>query len=304
MKLKAIKNAVTSKVGRQFLIAQKHSPGLMFAAGVVGVVGTVVLASRATLKVNDLLDDFHSDLDNVKTLESPRYSDKDRQRDKVVLYTKLVVNLGKLYGPALLVGMASVAALTGSHVVLNRRIAGVTAAYAALEKGFDAYRKRVVEELGIEKDREFRYGYEDRTIVEETEQGPIIKQVHQIGKDGASIYARFFDEGSANYQKSPGYNQIFLRAQQNYANDLLKARGHVFLNEVYDMLGLERSKEGAVVGWVLLTGCEIDTELDGDNYIDFGIFEHSIYDAMRFVNGEEKSILLDFNVDGVIYDKI
>jgi hypothetical protein len=303
MKLKAIKNAVTSKVGRQLLLAQKHSPGLMFAAGVVGVVGTVVLASRATLRVETVLDDFHSDLDDVKTMNNPKYSEKDRQRDQVILYTKLVVNLGKLYGPALLVGMASVAALTGSHVVLNRRIAGVTAAYAALEKGFNAYRERVVKELGLEKDREFRYGFEDRTIVEETDQGPVIKQVHQIGADGASIYARFFDEGSRNYQKSPGYNQIFLQAQQNYANDLLRSRGHVFLNEVYDMLGLERSKAGAVVGWVL-NGCERDGGPDGDKYIDFGIFEHDIYEAMRFVNGDERSILLDFNVDGVIYDKI
>lgn len=303
MNVKAIRNVVTSKVGRQLLHVQKHSPRLLFAAGVVGMVGTVVLASRATLRVHDLLDEFHSDLEDVKTLESPRYTDKDRQRDKVILYTKLVVNLGKLYGPALLVGMASVASLTGSHVVLNRRVAGVTAAYAALEKGFDAYRKRVIEELGVEKDREFRYGFEDRTIVEETDQGPVIKQVHQIGPDGASIYARFFDEGSRNYQKHPGYNQIFLQAQQNYANDLLRSRGHVFLNEVYDMLGMERSKEGAVVGWVL-NGCERDGGLDGDQYIDFGIFEHDIYEAIRFVNGDERSILLDFNVDGVIYDKI
>lgn len=300
MKIQALKNVLTSKVGRQLLTVQKHSPALLFAAGVVGMVGTVVLASQATLRVSDVLDDFHDDLDNVTALESPKYSEKDRQRDKVILYTRLVVKLGKMYGPSILVGTASIAALTGSHVVLNRRLAGVTAAYAALEKGFEKYRSRVKAELGEDKDREFRYGLETREIVEETNEGPVVKNYHQIGKDGASIYARFFDEGSRNWQKASGYNQMFLRAQQNYANDLLRARGHVFLNEVYDMLGLERSKEGAVVGWVL-NACESDTS---DEFIDFGIFEHDIYDAMRFVNGDERSILLDFNVDGIIYDKI
>lgn len=303
MNFQSIKNVVTSKVGRQLLVAQKHSPAVLFAAGVVGVVGTVVLASRATLKLNDVLDDFQKDIDDVETLVAPKYTDKDRQRDKVVLYTRLVVTLGKMYGPAVLVGTASIAALTGSHVVLNRRLAGVTAAYAALEKGFEKYRSRVKAELGEDKDREFRYGLEEREIVEETPEGPVVKTVHQISKDGASCYARFFDESSRNWQRAPGYNQMFLRAQQNYANDLLRARGHVFLNEVYDMLGLERSKEGAVVGWVLHS-CEVPDRDLGDEFIDFGIFEHDIYDAMRFVNGDERSILLDFNVDGVIYDKI
>ena len=111
-------------------------------------------------------------------------------------------------------------------------------------------------------------------------------------KPDNSIYARFFDETSTNWQRTQGYNQFFIQAQQNYANDLLKSRGHVFLNEVYDMLGLERSKAGAVVGWV---------KGNGDNYIDFGVFQGDEWNAMRFVTGDERSILLDFNVDGVVY---
>jgi hypothetical protein len=86
---------------------------------------------------------------------------------------------------------------------------------------------------------------------------------------------------------------MFLQCQQNYFNQQLKARGHVFLNEIYDAIGLERSKAGTIVGWV--------TDGNGDGYIDFGMFEDA---SRRFINGIEPSILLDFNVDGVIYDLI
>jgi hypothetical protein len=303
VKLQNLKNAVTSRVGRRLLTAQKHSPQLLFAAGVVGVVGTVVLASRATLKIDNVLDEHNELLNKMEVVHESGnvdYTENDFRQDKVKLYARTTYNLVKLYGPSILVGAASIAALTGSHVTLNRRYAGVTAAYAALDKGFRQYRERVLKEVGPEKEREFRYDTEGRMIVEETEEGPVTKTIRQISKNGASPYARLFDEiNSSSWAPEWSYNQLFLRSQQNYANDLLRARGHVLLNEVYDMLGLQRSKEGCVVGWVLDGGAS-------DNYIDFGIFDglKGFHESMRFVNGEEQSIWLDFNVDGVVYDKI
>lgn len=299
MKIKAIANLVTSKVGRQILIAQKHSPTLMFVAGAAGVVATVVLASRATLKLDAILNEHEDDLEKIKVADHVDYSDSDRQRDMVVLYARTAGRITRMYAPAIGIGILSIAALTGSHVVLTKRNVALTAAYAALDRGFKQYRERVVAELGPDKDRQFRYDMEDREIVEETKQGPKTKVIKQVGPNGASIYARFFDEASTSWDRRPTYNQMFLRCQQNYANDLLRARGHVFLNEVYDMLGLPRSKEGAIVGWVM--DC---CDGGGDNYIDFGVFEGDRFSGMRFVKGEEPSVLLDFNVDGVIYDKI
>jgi hypothetical protein len=110
-----------------------------------------------------------------------------------------------------------------------------------------------------------------------------------------SGYARFFDESSVQWRSDYTHNTFFLKTQQNYANDLLKIQGHVFLNEVYDLLGLPRSSAGALVGWVY-EGDDI-----GDNYIDFGIFAPENVDAL---NGYVPRFLLDFNVDGVIYDAI
>lgn len=299
MNLRAVRNVVTSKVGRQILIAQKHSPVLLFGAGVVGVVTAAVLASRATLKLEETLDDIHKDLANAGVLNEKNpslYPDNDYLRDKTIIYTRAVGRVVKLYAPAVAVGGLSIAALTGSHIILNRRNIALTAAYAAIEKGFRQYRDRVVKEFGEDKDREYRYGLVDKEIVEETETGPVTRVVKGVPNKDGSIYARFFDESSSSWNKIPSYNQLFLQCQQNYANDLLRSRGHLFLNEVYDMLGLERSKEGAVVGWVL--------DGNGDDFVDFGVFRGDEFMGQQFVNGAERSVLLDFNVDGVIYDKI
>lgn len=297
MKLKAMRDVLTSRVGRQILKTQKHSPTLLFAAGVAGVVVTTVLASRATLKLEKVLEDTQRNKVKAQMLNHPNYSDQDRQRDLTVIYVKGALNVLKLYAPAVAVGALSVAALTGSHVILNRRNMALTAAYAAVERGFREYRDRVVEKYGPEEDQRFRYGEAIETeLSEDTELGTKIQKVKVLGNKHVSIYARFFDETSTSWSKQPSYNQLFINCQQNYANDKLRAQGHLFLNEVYDMLGLERSPEGAVVGWVL--------DGDGDGYVSFGVFDGDMYKGQEFVNGNERSILLDFNVDGVIWSKI
>lgn len=295
MKFTTIKNVITSKVGRQILTVQKHSPALLFGVGVVGVVGAAILASRATLKLYEILDESEADLEKIRGLEHHSYSQQDRNQDQVLVYVRTAGKITRLYAPAVVVGGLAITALTGSHIILSRRNLAITAAYAALDKGFRQYRRRVVAEFGVDKDRELRYDMEDREIIEETKTGPKTKTIKQIGPNGGSIYARFFDEFSPNWKRQQQYNQFFIMAQQNYANDLLKSRGHVFLNEVYDMLGISRSREGAVVGWILD---------EGDGFIDFGVFEGDRHSGMRFVMGHEPSILLDFNVDGIIWDHI
>lgn len=286
-------------VARKALVVQKNSPQVLFAGGVVGMISGTVLACRATLKLQEVLDDVQRDkliAQSVHDLHEDQYSEKDRQKDTAIIYMRSVVKIGQLYGPSVIIGVASIAALTKSHNILNERNAALTAAYAALDKGFREYRQRVVDKYGEEEDRELRYDtlYE----VEQNEKTGKKKTTKRVGPDAASIYARFFDEYSINWSKEPEYNALFLRCQQNYLNDLLNARGHVFLNEVYDTLDIAHSQAGAVVGWIN------DSE-EGDRYIDFGIFVDDASEKVRdFVNGREGSILLDFNVDGVIFDKI
>lgn len=284
--------AVTRAIARNQLLLQKNSPKILFGAGVVGVVGSTVLACRATLKMDEVLNEAQAKIDLAHNLDHPDYSDMDRRKDIQVVRVQTAVKIVRLYGPAIVVGGLSIACLAKSHQILSTRNAGLAAAYAALEKGFDEYRARVVAKYGEDEDRDLRYG--TREI--ETEVKGKKKTVTRVGPGDPSIYARFFDVSSPSWNKDPEYNLIFLKCQQNYANDLLHARGHVFLNEVYDMLGIPRSKAGAVVGWLLGAG---------DDFINFGVFDDVKNTRVRdFVNGFEGSILLDFNVDGVVYDRI
>jgi hypothetical protein len=295
MKLEAIKNVVTSQVARKILLSKKHSPTILFGAGVVGVVGATVLACKATLRLEDILDESQRDHELARTLEHRNYSEDDRKSDHVKITLNTAARVVRLYSPAILVGTASIAALTGSHVTLSKRNAGLMAAYSALDKGFKEYRTRVREELGEEKDLEFRHGTD--TVIETVEgkNGPKEVERTVVPAEMPSMYARFFDESSTEWSRQPEYNQAFLGMQQTWFNDLLRTRGHVFLNEVYDRLGFERTKAGQHVGWVMAKG--------GDNYIDFGIYNGNER-SRAFVNRNERSILLDFNVDGVILDLI
>ena len=293
--MKFVPEVIGRQVARKALVAQKASPEALLAAGIVGMVGSTVLACRATLKMEMVMDEAQIKLNMAKTLEHDDYSEKDRSRDVSLIYFQSSVKIARLYAPAIVLGGLSIYALTSSNRILTRRNVALTAAYGALEKGFNEYRGRVIEKYGEDQDRDFRYGSEVATITDEKGKK---RDVIRVGPDDPSIYARFFDPVSPSWDRNPEYNMIFLKCQQNYANDLLKSRGHVFLNEVYDMLGLPRSQAGAVVGWVLSKNGETD------NFVNFGVFDGKEQVARDFVNGREGAILLDFNVDGVIYDKI
>jgi hypothetical protein len=303
MQLKKMTTAVTSKVGRQVLLTKKHSPTLLFAVGVAGVVTTVVLASKATLKMDQILEEAEknkSQIDDAEAMEVSEYDQNDANKDRVTNRVQTIYKICKLYAPAFAVGVISIGCLTGSHVILSRRNVALTAAYAALDKGFREYRERVVDDLGREKDEEFRYGVIEKEIAVDTDHGVDVKTVKVLDKNGkGSIYARLFaQETSRNWQPQQNYNSIFLQSQQNYANDRLRRDGFLLLNDVYESLGLERSKEGCVVGWVR------NNPRGGDSFIDFGVFSGDAYMGKQFVNGNEPNVWLDFNVDGVVYDLI
>lgn len=305
--MKLIPDAVANKFGRPLLHLQKASPQVMFVGGVAAALTGTVLACRATLKLSDVLEEteklkqkselLHQDWKEMPTEDG--YNDKKYNKDMTVLKVKAVLNVTKLYAPSAGLIMLSVALLTGSHVTLNRRNASLTAAYASVDQAFEKYRDRVVQQLGTDADRDFRYGTEtvSETIEGEDGKKKTVKHTRVDSSEMPSKYARFFDEMCNDWKSNPEYNRAFLHCQQTYANDRLRTRGHIFLNEVYDSLGIPRTKEGQVVGWVL--------DGKGDGYVDFGIFDDLTNPRVRdFVNGREYSILLDFNVDGLIFDKI
>lgn len=294
--MRFVPEVIGRQVARNSLQIQKASPQLLFAAGVVGMVGSTVLACRATLKMSDILEDSKEKLELARSLEHREYSEKDRSRDVSLIYFQSGVKIARAYAPAIIVGGVSIYLLRTSNGILTKRNVALTAAYGALEKGFNEYRGRVIDKYGEEEDRNLRYGTTQVEVIDEKTKKT--KTVTRVNPYDPSIYARFFDSLSPSWSRDPEHNLFFLKCQQNYANDLLKSRGHVFLNEVYDMVGIPRSKAGAVVGWIL------SKDNETDNFINFGVFDGRSERIRDFVNGIEGAILLDFNVDGVIYDKL
>jgi hypothetical protein len=300
---RVIPASVQQKVGRTLLKLDKASPQILFGVGLVGFGATVVLASSATLKVETVIDEFESkrtDMHDLREMRPERYTTQDYNQDLVYIYVNAAYSLVKLYGPALLVGAASVACLTKSHNILNGRNAALTAAYAGIDKAFHEYRQRVEEEVGAQQELDLYRGSMTKSLALPDPNGnedDLVESTYRAPDPSKfSPYARFFDETNEYWERDPAYNVLFLQAQQRYATEMLRARGHIFLNEVYDSLGIERSREGAVVGWIL--------DGHGDDFVDFGFLSGQTPEARAFVNRQEPSVILDFNVDGLIYDKI
>lgn len=310
-----------SKVGRfahkGMFVLNQHAPEILTVVGVTGVVVATVMACKATLKAEQIIND-HKELMNsiheAEALEPESYTSQDIVQDKVLAYFMTAKSFVRLYGPSVAIGTLSLACLVGSSLILKKRNLAIAAAYSLVEKAFNEYRGRVVEELGSEKDFHFRYGTEYETVVEEVTDDAgktkkIKKQV-QVLKPGTgpSMYARVFEEqvydtngnytGSSQWSPSAEYNASNLILKNAWANEHLRARGYLFLNDVYDELGFPRTKAGQMVGWLW--------QGDGDNNVSFGPEVDAIIGKMPgyMAYRDGGSFLLDFNVDGVILDGI
>lgn len=306
-----MKTEIMTKATRAFhkvgFKIQKHSPEILLVTGIVGVVGSAVMACRATTKVNDILEDTKHQVDTINEVaENPemaeKYSSEDRDKDLTIVYTQTAVKFAKLYGPSIILGATSIACILAGHNIIKKRYVGLSAAYATLDKGFKEYRSRVVDRFGEEVDYELRHNVkaqeiEEKVVDEEGNETTVTKTVNAADPNGISDYARFFDDGCLGWEKDAEHNLYVVKAQQARANDILKSRGHLFLNEVYEMFGIPHTKAGQVVGWIY-----DENNPNVDNFVDFGIFDANNEAKRDFVNGYERSILLDFNVDGNIWD--
>ena len=307
MKQEIINKATRLLSSTQYQV-KKHSPEILMVAGIAGTIVGTVLACKATTKVSEIIEEKNKNVEDVHTCledNAKEYTEEDSKKDLTIIYAQTGVKLFKLYAPAIGVMALSFASIIAGHKVLKKRNVAIAAAYAVIDKSFKQYRKNVIEEFGEGVDQQMRFGLKSKEIKKKDKDGKTVKETEYYidpdanPLDNISEYARFFDASSENFAKDPEYNMMFLRRQQDYANEMLKARGHLFLNEVYDLLDIPRSKAGQVVGWVY----DKNGNTKGDNYVDFGLYRND-QGTRRFVNGLEYNILLDFNVDGVIYDII
>lgn len=293
---------------------KKHSPEILVVAGVVGTVASAVMACRATTKVSFVLEETKAQVDVIHAgaehgevhgyLENGEvgmipYSAEDSKKDLAIVYAQTGLKLVKLYAPAVLLGAASITSILASHRIMHKRSLALAAAYTAADTGFKQYRNRVVERFGKKMDKELLYNIkareiEEKVVNEDGTETTVTKTIEVAECPPVNgLYTFCFDETSTGWQRDAEANKYFLMRQQDYANEKLRSEGRVFLNDVLKMVGLQQCRAGQSVGWVL------DSE-KGDGYIDFGVFNIHCEANRNFVNGLEKSIWLNFNVDGDI----
>ena len=303
-------NNVTRSLHKVGFKIKKHSPEILVAAGVVGTVTSVVMACKATLKVNDIIDEAKETVDKIHegveqqkhTADGEEYTQELANKDLAIVYVQTGWKFVKLYGPAVALGAASIGCMLASHNILRKRNIALAAAYTAADTGFKEYRGRVIERFGKDLDRELRYNIkakeiEERVVDENGNETTVTKTVEVMGPNNHSIYSVIFDDGNLGWSKNAELNKVFLIQQQEAANFRLKQQGVLTLNEVYDMIGAPRTAYGQIAGWVY-TG----DGTAGDDYVDFGIFDIYNENVRDFINLREKTVVLDFNCIGNILD--
>lgn len=306
------KNAIVEKASRTFCKAglklKKHSPEILVVGGVVGLVASGVMACKATTKLSAILDDSKEQIELFdKVAANPEmvneeYTVEDAEKDKKIVKVQTAVKVAKLYAPAVAIGVVSIGAIFASNNIMRKRNVALGAAYATVDQAFKDYRNRVVDRFGEELDKELRYNLKTKEVKEtvEDENGKkktVKKNIKYMDSPMPSEFAVIYDDGCAGWTKDPEDNKFFLIQQQRYANERLKRRGYLSLNEVYELLGFPSTKAGQVVGW--LYDCK-DPNYKGDDFVDFGLYNVDYEPNRDFVNGYERNIILDFNVAPII----
>lgn len=299
-----IMKSVNGVASKTVMKLKKHSPEILVVAGIAGTVVSAVLACKATTKVAEILDETKGTLDTIHegmetgAINGQEYTTEDGKKDTVVVYAQTGMKLAKLYGPAIILGTLSITSILASNNILRKRNVALGAAYAAIDKSFKEYRGRVIERFGEQVDTELKYGikakkFEEIEVDPETGKEKKVKKTVMVADPNLqSDYAVYFDSKSRNYETNPDYNRMFLKAQQAFANDKLQTRGHIFLNEVLDDLDLPRTPAGQIVGW---------TKDGPDGYVNFRIVE---VERETEDGRHEPALLLDFNVEGNIWEKM
>lgn len=298
-------NTVTRSLGKVGFALKKHSPEILVVGGVIGVVTSAVLACRATTKVSSVLDKAKEDIETIHSVaENPEFAEdytvEDSKKDLAIVYAKTGLEVAKLYAPAVILGALSITGILASNNILRKRNVALAAAYAAVDRSFKEYRGRVVERFGEAVDRELKYNtkameIEETVVDDKTGKEKKVKKTVAVIDDAGEYgpFAQIFDASRRPWEKDPELNLMFLRAQQQWANDVLRARGYLFLNEVYEKLDIDPTPVGQHAGWIY------DSEYEGDDFVDFGAFDVHRRSSRDFVNGLEAVVILDFNATDI-----
>ena len=298
-----------SRLANKFAFkAKKHSPEILIAVGAVSIITGTVQACKATLKMQDVLETTSDNLEKIhgledgtlKVKEGETYTEEDARKDKTTVYIQTAVKAVKLYGPSIVLIGGGLGCMIGSHIIMRRRYGAAVAAYSAVTTAFNEYKARVKERFGEQTQYELEHGVKAEEVETIDENGNKKKEtVYVADKMIKHPYSVIFDESNPNWERDSGYNLIFIKNVEDAANRKLRKKGYLFLNDVYDMLGVSNTYIGQFAGWVWDPA---DPSID--SRVDFGLYDDYNPQKVAFLQGDECSVVLDFNCDGNIIDKI
>lgn len=301
---------------------KKASPTIMIVGAAIGGVTAAVLACKATIKAQDILNEHNTAVKTIHTTkeqieqgviqldEGESYTEKDFKNDITTTYVQTGLKLAKVYAPAVTLGAVSLGCMFGSHHIMSKRNASLTAAYIALDKAFAEYKSRVSDRFGSRVQEELEHNIKAVEIESKStnEQGveETIKEYKDIAMQHTSPYTCIFDETVDTWQPDNMMNRNYLFLMEQSANKRLRIQGHLFLNDVLASLGTHggvtlKTPEGQIVGWIY-----DPNDPTRQSHVDFGVTNYVEGDEAlnSFINGGERSVMLRFNCDGPIIDKI
>lgn len=293
---------------------KKASPTIMIVGAAIGGVTATVLACKATIKAQDILTEHNAQVESIHTtkqlIEGETYTENDYKSDITTTYVKTGLKLAKVYAPAVTLGAVSLGCMFGSHHIMSKRNASLTAAYIALDKAFEEYKSRVSDRFGSRVQEELEHNIKAVELESKStnEQGveETIKEYKDIAMQHTSPYTCIFDETVDTWQPDNMLNRNYLFLMEQAANKRLRTQGHLFLNDVLASLGTHggvtlKTPEGQIVGWIY-----DPNDPTRQNHVDFGVTNYvEGDDALNsFISGGERSVMLRFNCDGPIIDKI
>lgn len=306
---------IKKKVNALGFNIKKYSPEILLGTGIAFGGISIVTACKATLKVNDKLDDISNDKKGIETgtltytLPNGTSID-DKNKNLAIFYTRTAVSIAKEFSIPVIFGTASVSCILMSHNIINKRNVALTAALSTVGESFKKYRGNVIEKFGEEVDKELKYGLEKTTITEKDEKGKEKKKEvrtvdpsdFEFGKN-SSEFAILYTMDNDTFVNDPVLRKSFLKQMEQYANDKLRIQGYLFLNDVYKMLGMPETQAGQVVGWVY---DENDESKNGDGFVEFYTENVMFREAIKHIDSPlhmQQATLIDFNIDGTILDK-
>lgn len=301
---------------------KKASPTIMIVGAAIGGVTAAVLACKATLKAEEIIAEHNAQVETIHATKAQvdsgemqlkdgeTYTADDMKKDITATYVHTAVWLAKVYAPAVTLGGISLACMFGSHHIMSKRNASLTAAYIAIDKAFNEYKGRVTERFGDRVQHELEHNIKavevESTAKNEDGTEEVIREYADVAREANDPYSMIFDESCSLWEKDSMLNAMTIRNVENAANRKLRTNGHLFLNEVIDMLdpygkGCHRTAVGQVAGWIYDPKDETK-----QNCVSLGTHcyvpgNEALND---FINGDERSVMLHFNCDGPIIDKI